>query len=136
MKVKLVAWTPNLDLIAGAAARGCLSKKSAAELLESEGKEKLKRSLRTAIERGHYSVLEHNRALWLVEGIEECEILQLPKKHKFLEISKVGNDWVLSANLRSVLELAQTEKSELVDKLVESMCKLSPTLAEFLGRFK
>lgn len=133
MKVKLVACTPSLDLIAGAAARGCLSKKSAAELLEGEEEEKLKKSLRTAVGRGHYSVLEHNRALWLVKGAKEHEILQLSKKHKFFEISRLNSDdWVLSANLRSVIELAQTEKSELVDKLVESMRKLSPTFAEFL----
>ncbi len=133
LRVKIIACTPNPDLIAGAATRGCLSKKSAAELLESEEEEKLKKALKTAVGRGHYSVLEHNRALWLVEGASEREILRLPAKHKFLEISRVGDDaWVLSANLRVVLEMARSEKNELADKLVESMRRVSTTFAELI----
>jgi len=133
LRVKIIACTPNPDLIAGAATRGCLSTKSAAELLESEEEEKLKKALKTAVGRGHYSVLEHNRALWLVEGASEREILRLPVKHKFLEISRVGDDaWVLSANLRVVLEMARSEKNELVDKLVGSMRRVSPTFAELI----
>ena len=133
LRVKIIACTPNPDLIAGAVTRGCLSTKSAAELLESKEEKKLKKALKTAVGRGHYSVLEHNRALWLVEGASKREILLLSAKHKFLEISRIGDDaWVLSANLRTVLEMARSEKNELVDKLVGSMRRVSTTFAELI----
>ena len=132
LKVKLIACTPAPDLIAGAATRGCQSRKSAAELLKSE-EEKLRKALKTAVGRGHRSVLEHNRALWLVERVSEREILRQCMGCKFLEISRLGGDsWILSANLRTVLELAESGRNELIDKLVESMRNISPTFAELV----
>jgi len=133
LKVKLIACTPNLDLIAGAVTRGCQSRKSAANLLESGEEEKLRKALKTSVERGHYSVLEHNRVLWLVEDVHEHEILRQSAAHKFLEVSKISDsDWILSANLRTLIELVGSEKNELVDKLAESMRGVSNIFAELV----
>lgn len=130
--MKLLACTPAPDLIAGAATRGCQSRKGVTELLRL-GEEKLRKTLKAAVGRGHYSVLEHNRMLWLVEGVPEREILRQCLGYKFLEISKLGEDsWILSANLRTVLELAQSGGNELINKLVESVRSVSSTFAELV----
>lgn len=72
MKVELIAFTPNPERIAAAAARSCRSAKSAAELLRSEDESRLLKVLRTCVELGHTSVLEHASFTFSISGVSRA----------------------------------------------------------------
>lgn len=70
--MKLIACTPDPEKIAGVAARGCWSKRTASEILKEEDREKIAASLKAAVERGHTSVLEHLSFTFSIEGISRA----------------------------------------------------------------
>jgi thymidylate synthase (FAD) len=71
MRVRLLTFTPEPEKIAAAAARSCKSRKDAAELLKDEG-ERLPRVLRTCVEMGHTSVLEHAVFTFSISGVSRA----------------------------------------------------------------
>jgi hypothetical protein len=80
------------------------------------------------LEAQHGSVLEHNRLTWLLEASGE-EVLELLLGSRYLQVSRLGGGrWLLSGNLRSVLELAERGGGELTDALVRSIGDVAPTL--------
>lgn len=87
MKVELIEYTPQPDLIAGAAAHSCRSSKACSEILETEGKERLKKILRKAVERGHTSVAEHASFTFSIEGISRTCSHQLVR-HRIASYSQ------------------------------------------------
>ncbi|MFH1822024.1 MAG: FAD-dependent thymidylate synthase [Methanobacteriota archaeon] len=71
MKVKLIAHTPNPDVLAGAAARSCRSQRAADEILK-EDRSKLLRSLEICVEHGHDSVIEHASFTFSIEDVSRA----------------------------------------------------------------
>ena len=91
MKVKLLAHTPNPDLLAGLAARVCWSKEAASEIVLDE--EKLTGTLKKAIERGHTSVMEHVTFTFSIEGISRACSHQLVR-HRMASYSQQSQRYV------------------------------------------
>jgi len=79
------------------------------------------------LEAQHGSILEHNRLVWLMEAAES-RVLDLALRSRFLAITRLGDDrWLLSANLRTVLELAGDD-DPFSRSLTESIQHVAPNL--------
>lgn len=87
LRVKLLAYTPKPDILAGTATRACWSKKSAIRLHETENRKKLRDSLEKAIRRGHNSVMEHASFTFAIEGISRVCSHQLVR-HRMASYSQ------------------------------------------------
>jgi len=78
----------------------------------------------------HGSILEHNRLDWLLEA-GESEVLKILLANKFFTLTRlVSNEWLMSANLRTVLE-CQTEKNDFSKLLLESIKNVAPSVYAF-----
>lgn len=72
MKVELLEYTPQPDLLASVAARSCHADRGASELRRTVDKEKLKKVLQKTVERKHTSVIEHANFTFSIEGISRA----------------------------------------------------------------
>ena len=79
------------------------------------------------LEAQHGSTMEHNRLVWLLEA-SEGEVLDLALRSRFLALTRLGDDrWLLSANLRTVIELAGGD-DPFARSLTESIHEVAPGL--------
>ena len=79
------------------------------------------------LEAQHGSILEHNRLVWLMEAAES-RVLDLALRSRFLAITRLCDDrWLLSANLRTVVELAGDD-DPFSRSLAESIQEVAPNL--------
>ena len=85
MQVKLLACTPEPELVCAKAMRACRSKQSASELELS--REEVSRLIRTAKRRGHLSVLEHACFTFSISGISRTCSHQLVR-HRMASYSQ------------------------------------------------
>ncbi len=82
----------------------------------------------------HGSILEHNRLDWLLEATEG-EVLKILLANRFFSVTRLCSDsWLLSANLRTILEY-QVEGDEFSGLLISSIENLIPSVYAF-GRRK
>ena len=92
MKVELVAYTPEPDIIAAAAAKLTHSKSDIENLLK-EDKEKLKKLLRIVIKMGHTSVVEHAYFTFAISGVSRALTHQLVR-HRMASYSQQSQRYV------------------------------------------
>ena len=85
------------------------------------------------VEVQHGNILEHNRLVWSLEASRD-EVLDVLLKTKFLNFTENGDQWVVSGNLRSIIELHQSEPTEFTRSLVETVKVASPKIYEFIRR--
>lgn len=128
MRLKLVTSTPNIEALIAAAILTTTGRKP------SEAYEALKRQPRRAeriverLEFHHGSVFEHNRLCWLLEAEAE-EILELLLRSRFLQFSRIGEGrWLMSANLRTVIEYVRRHRDPMAEHLLESIREVAPTI--------
>ena len=75
----------------------------------------------------HGSVMEHNRLSWLLEA-EEGEVLKVLLRNRFFSFTRLGStSWLLSANLRTVVEY-RAEGEEFGRMLMESIREVVPSI--------
>lgn len=146
MHVQLVSYEPDLERVCAAAMRSCYSPHPGYELfaytspdkaLEGEkvfDHERIAGLLKRSLELGHYDILEHNSITWLVEAGEN-DILSLMNSSKFFETSRIDSDrWIVTTNLRVLVELARSGKHTLLDKeLVATLSTAAPNIASVLA---
>ncbi len=92
MEVKLIAHTPEPDIIAAIAALLTHSR-STFEELRKEGEEKLKNVLRTVIDMGHTSVVEHAYFTFEISGVSRALTHQLVR-HRIASYSQQSQRYV------------------------------------------
>ena len=92
MKVELIAYTPEPDIIAAAAAKLTHSKSDASELLK-EDREKMKKLLRIVIKMGHTSVVEHAYFTFAISGVSRALTHQLVR-HRIASYSQQSQRYV------------------------------------------
>ena len=92
MKVELIAYTPEPDIIAAVAAKLTHSKSDIDELLK-EDREKLKRLLRIVIKMGHTSVVEHAYFTFAISGVSRALTHQLVR-HRIASYSQQSQRYV------------------------------------------
>ncbi len=129
MRLRLLYHTPKVEEVIATAVLTTCSKRGPISHFErlSEKSEKVKKIIRGLILK-HGSLLEHNRFIWLVEAGYD-EVLDLSVKHRFLEFSKLGEGvWLMSCNVRTMLEMLESERGEVVKAVLEALKRSSPTI--------
>ena len=134
MKLDLVYHAPDVETLIATA---MLTTTSGAKpsTLYNRLKEKKERVADVVgrLEAQHGSTLEHNRLVWLLEAAEG-EVLDLALRSRFLAITRLGDGrWLLSANLRTVVELARDD-DPIARSLADSIQEVAPNLNVSLSR--
>ena len=130
MKLSLIAYTPSIERMIATAILTTCTNKTAAQLYERLKSEPDRISkLVSRIPLTHGSVLEHNRIVWIAEATSQ-EVLELILKYRFFEATQLREGlWLLSANLRTLVEYVQNEgESELRREFLGALAEVAPTL--------
>ena len=87
------------------------------------------------LETQHGSILEHNRITWYVEA-DEGEILRLLLRNRYFTVTRLGaRSWLMSSNLRAVLEYV-SEWDDFGIDLVDSIKEVAPTIFKLARKGK
>jgi hypothetical protein len=135
LKLKLLTSTPAVDTLIATAILTTTSGVSPSNLFHrlSANQAKVAETV-GKLELQHGSILEHNRLDWLLEA-EEGEVLKILLANRFFTVTRLGSDmWLVSANLRTVLEY-QVEGDKFSELLLESIKDLVSSVYAF-GRRK
>jgi len=135
LKLRLLASTPNVETLIATAMLTTTSGAAPSSLYHrlSANSEKVKEIV-GRLEVQHGSILEHNRVDWLLEA-GEGDVLKVLLTNRFFTFTRLGsNQWLVSANLRSVVEYA-SEGGEFSDLLLDSIKDRWPQVHAF-GRRK
>ena len=136
MRLTLIAHTPNPEAMIAAAMLTTTSGVKPSTIYERllANPEKVGDVI-SRLEVQHGSILEHNRLVWLLEA-EEQLVLDTLLKTKFFNFTRLGDDeWLMSANLRAVLEYSECE-GELGDSLRDSVITVTSNMSRFAERRK
>jgi hypothetical protein len=83
----------------------------------------------------HGSILEHNRLNWFLEA-SEGEVLKILLTNRFFTFTRLSsNRWLVSANLRTVLE-SQAMGGDFSKLLLESISNVAPSIYTFARRMR
>ena len=133
MKLELVAHTPNVETMI---ATSMLTTTSGAQPSTLHDRlltkpEKVREVVGRA-EVQHGNILEHNRLVWILEATSD-EVLEATLDTSFLTFTRLDEmRWLVSGNLRAVVEYAQNRKTPLTDALVASVKAVAPDIHRFL----
>ncbi len=135
MKLELICHTPDVETLIATAMLTTTSGAQPSTLYK-----RLKNNpekARTAVERlelQHGSILEHNRFTWTLEATEG-EVLGVILENRFFTFNPIGESkWLVSANLRTILEYSENKRDGFGDALVDSVRELAPSLKALRGR--
>ena len=135
MKLELICHTPDVETLIATAMLTTTSGAQPSSLYK-----RLKNNpekARTAVERlelQHGSILEHNRFTWTLEATEG-EVLRIILENRFFIFTPIGESkWLMSANLRTLLEYSEKKRDGFGDALVDSVRELAPSLKALRGR--
>jgi hypothetical protein len=110
--VELLSQTENLTKVIATAARVCYSGLALKDLLTRYSEREDRELIKRVVGMGHLSVVEHGVLTFKVDkGLKE-ELFEIMADKPYLKISEKENHFVVSLNLRTVIELAQ-EKPNL-----------------------
>ena len=135
MKLKLVVHTPDVETLIATAMLTTTSGAKPSTLFSRLQKRREKvGEIVGRVEAQHGSILEHNRLDWVVEATES-EILGILLDSRFYNVSKLGTGrWLMSANVRTVVETISAREDEFTEALKDSLAVAAPTLHECLWR--
>ena len=128
MKVRLLASTPAVEALIATAMLTTTSGAAPSTLFHRLSGEPAKvADVVGRLEVQHGSVMEHNRLSWLLEA-EEGEVLKVLLQNRFFSFTRLGStSWLLSANLRTVVEY-RAEGEEFGRMLMESIREVVPSI--------
>jgi hypothetical protein len=133
MKLQLIGYTPHLEEVLATAVLTTTTGSTPSKVFSRvSGEPKRIKSLIGGLQLQHGSVLEHNRINWLLEASDE-EALNLLLKSKFFNLTRLkAGFWLLSANLRTIVEYVRAEEGPMRDALFDSMKEFAPTMLSCL----
>lgn len=97
MDVRLLYHTPDPERAIAAAARLCYAPVGAAELLETLGDDAVRRVLRTILNSGHTSALEHASYTFAIDGVSRALTHQLVR-HRLASYNQQSQRYVAYAD--------------------------------------
>ena len=136
MKVKLLNYTKNPDLVCAAAAQSCYSEKGASELFETTTDERAKKMIKKVVSMGHLSTVEHAYFTFSVEGVSRSLTHQLVR-HRIASYSQQSQRYVKmdEANYVTPATIARDPKlKELYDSLMQNSWKSYRALAQLVPK--
>ncbi len=137
MKLELVAQTPNVETMIATSMLTTTSGAKPSTLYDRLlcKPEKVREVVGRA-EVQHGNILEHNRLVWMLEATGD-EVLEATLHTRFLTFTRLGETrWLVSGNLRAVVEYAQQRKTPLTDALAASVKDVAPDVHGFLEEKK
>jgi len=93
MRVKLLRYTQDAELLCAAAAHSCYSDRTGSELLEEMDAKKAERILDNVLGKGHHSVIEHACYTFSLEGVSRALTHQLVR-HRIASYSQQSQRYV------------------------------------------
>jgi hypothetical protein len=137
MKLHLVAHSPNIETVIATSmlttTSGALPSILFNRLLVNPQKVK---EVINRIEVQHGNILEHNRLVWKLEANAD-EVLDIMLRSRFFNITKVSKGhWVVSGNLRTIVEYNRANENEFSEQLIESIKEITPNIYKFIRRPK
>jgi hypothetical protein len=137
MKLHLVAHSPNIETVIATSmlttTSGALPSILFNRLLVNPQKVK---EVIGRIEVQHGNILEHNRLVWKLEANAD-EVLDIMLRSRFFNITKVSKGhWVVSGNLRTIVEYNRANENEFSEQLIESIKEITPNIYKFIRRPK
>ena len=132
MKLQLICHTPNVEILIATAMFTTTSGAQPSALYKRlKNNPKKARTAVGRLELQHGSILEHNRFTWTLEATEG-EVLRIMLENRFFNFTLLGESkWLVSANLRTVLEYSEKERDGFGDALFDSVRVLAPSLKAF-----
>lgn len=133
MKLKLVAYTPNIETMVATSMLTTTSGAQPSTLYKRllANPEKVKKIVER-VEVQHGNILEHNRVIWELEASSE-EVMEVILNSKFFNFTKLENSrWIVSSNLRSVAEYSQNNSGVFIDMIIESIRETTPQIYGFI----
>lgn len=133
MRLELIAYTPHVEiLIATAMLTTTSSSKPSALYHRLEKTPSSVEKLLNRLEVHHGSILEHNRFCWIMKAADR-EVLDLILQNRFFSVTRIGDSrWLLSCNLRTVIDYAQGIRNPLTESLIDSIRQVSPRIVELI----
>jgi hypothetical protein len=137
MKLRLVSHSPDIETTIATSMKTTTSGAMPSTLFNRfNARPKKVADIVSRIEVQHGNILEHNRLVWSLEAPRDL-VLDIMLRTKFLNITELGgNKWVVSGNLRSVIELRLAHKDDFTEALVETIKEASPRIYDFIRRGK
>ena len=134
MRVQLVSYSPEIETLIAVSMLTTTSGAMPSTLFDRlKHKPEKVADIVSRIEVQHGNILEHNRLIWNLEASKD-EVLNVILKTKFLSFSKYKDRWIVSGNLRSVIELHLSERSKFTNDLVNTIKIASPNIYAFIRR--
>ena len=97
MRVELLYHTPDPERAVATAARLCYASVGASELMESMPAERMRSVLKTIMDSGHYSTLEHASYTFAIEGVSRALTHQLVR-HRLASYNQQSQRYVKFKN--------------------------------------
>jgi thymidylate synthase (FAD) len=136
MKVDLIAYTPNPEAAAAAAARICYSARGAADLMQDLSREETKKLIEKLISMGHLSPMEHVSFTFAIEGVSRVLSHQLVR-HRIASYSQKSQRYVDENNFSYITPPsinADPEAVVLYQKVMDDLQEAYRKLAEVVPR--
>ena len=137
MKLELVANTPYVETLIATAMLTTTSGAKPSILFNRliENPKKIRETI-GRLETQHGSILEHNMINWIMEATDE-EALSILLENRFYKISQIGTQkWLVSANLRTVIETLKLREDPFSEALFYSLEEVAHTLLGCIGSGK
>jgi hypothetical protein len=134
VKLELICHTPDVETLIATAMLTTTSGAQPSTLYKRlKNNPKQARTVVGRLELQHGSILEHNRFTWTIEATEG-EVLRIILENRFFNFTPIGESkWLMSANLRTILEYSEKKRDGFRDALVDSVRALAPSLKAFRG---
>ena len=135
MKLRLVAHSPEIETTIATSMKTTTSGAMPSTLFHRfKDRPKKVTDIVDRVELQHGNILEHNRLVWSLEA-PRGRVLDIMLRTKFLNFTELGDDrWVVSGNLRSVIELHRAHRDDFTVALVETIQEASPKIYDFVRR--
>lgn len=136
MKVKLLSYTQNPEMIVAAAAKLCYSKVGIDELLSGLTEEKSKEFVAMLAEMGHESPTEHANFTFAIEGVSRALLAQITR-HRLASYSVQSQRYVRLDSFEYVMppeiradEQASAAFTEVMDSEADNYMRIAQLLKE------
>ncbi len=132
MKVKLIDYSEDAELVCASAAHSCYSDQSSERLISSMTPDKAERILDRVLGMGHHSVIEHVSYTFSIEGVSRALTHQLVR-HRIASYSQQSQRYVSMDEADFVTPPTIEEDSDLQERfegLMDSIWEIYGSLVE------